>query len=496
MREIPREQILRRLAAENPWWEAPHQVSSLYREWRPRPYLELFYPLVAESEVRRAVVLMGPRRVGKTVMIHHAIARLLERKVPPQSIGYVSVDHPLYNGLGLEELFQLFAEATQADVRERPAYLFFDEVQYLRDWEAHLKSLVDSYPRLRVVASGSAAAALRLRSQESGAGRFTDFLLPPLTFYEYLELLEEADLVQAHRPSPNIGRLNQRFVDYLNFGGYPEALFSKEIQADPGRFIKSDIIDKVLLRDLPSLYGIQDVQELNSLFTTLAYNTAGEVSLDELSKGSGVAKNTLKRYIEYLEAAFLIRVVHRVRRNAQRFQRATHFKVYLTNPSMRAALFAPLLPDDPAMGHLVETGLFSQWAHGDQRIHYARWNRGEVDLVVFGQAGRVEEATEVKWSDRVVVHPEELAGLIDFCRRRPELGWAQVTTRSVLDVEEIGGVTVLFQPAAEVCYEVGFTQVTGKVRRGLRELSQIVRTRPRGPRGKSTGGDSLPPGED
>ena len=73
-------------------------------------------------------------------------------------------------------------------------------------------------------------------------------------------------------------------MEYLNYGGYPEAATNPSIRADPGRFIKNDIIDKVLLRDLPSLYGIQDIQELNSLFTSLAYNTSGEVSLEAMSK--------------------------------------------------------------------------------------------------------------------------------------------------------------------------------------------------------------------
>lgn len=59
--------------------------------------------------------------------------------------------------------------------------MFFDEIQYLKSWEVHLKALVDRYPNLKFVASGSAAAALRLKSNESGAGRFTEFLLPPLT---------------------------------------------------------------------------------------------------------------------------------------------------------------------------------------------------------------------------------------------------------------------------------------------------------------------------
>ncbi len=104
-------------------------------------------------------------------------------------------------------------------------------------------------------------------------------------------------------------------------------------------------MQKVLLHDLPSLYGIEDIQELNKLFTALAYNTGQEISLDSLSQNANVAKNTIQRYIDYLEAAFLITRVRRIDEKAQRFQRQRNFKVYLTNPSMRAALFGPL-PDD------------------------------------------------------------------------------------------------------------------------------------------------------
>jgi hypothetical protein len=150
--------------------------------------------------------------------------------------------------------------------------------------------------------------------------------------------------------SKDIAQLNENFVHYLNFGGYPEAVFSETIRQDPGQYIKSDIIDKVLLRDLPSLYGISDIQELNRLFTTLTYNSGNEVSLEGLSQSSGVSKNTIKRYLEYLEAAFLIRRVERIDQNAKKFKRAVCFKVYLTNPSMRAALFGQLDADSKAMG--------------------------------------------------------------------------------------------------------------------------------------------------
>ena len=135
---------------------------------------------------------------------------------------------------------------------------------------------------------------MKLKSIESGAGRFTNFLLPPLTFYEYMFLLDKTMLVDVpHQEhgyytevrTDNINELNQHFINYLNFGGYPEVALSEEIQKNPGQFVKSDIIDKVLLRDLPSLYGVHDIQELNYLFTTLTFNTANEVSLEQLWGG-------------------------------------------------------------------------------------------------------------------------------------------------------------------------------------------------------------------
>lgn len=75
MKEIPRTQILEHLKLENPWWEDQAGIPDFYQEMTPRAYLELFFPLVENRQARRAVVLTGPRRVGKTVMLHHAIKR-------------------------------------------------------------------------------------------------------------------------------------------------------------------------------------------------------------------------------------------------------------------------------------------------------------------------------------------------------------------------------------------------------------------------------------
>ncbi|SRR6266446_328018 len=465
MIEISMDDVVRRLAFDNPWWD-PANSSRPYGSLPERAYFRLFKELVSNRAVRRAIVLMGPRRVGKTVMLHQMIYQLIAAGHPANSLMFLSLETPIYIGIGLEKFVQLFIDRFKHETTGSLT-VFFDEIQYLGGWELHLKSLVDSFPSIRFVASGSAAAALRLKSQESGAGRFTDFLLPPLTFAEYLKFIDkEKSLIRevyggehVKYEAVDIEALNRELIEYLNFGGYPEAVFNETIRRQSAQFIKSDIIDKVLLRDLPQLYGIRDIQELNRLFTTLAYNTGNEVSLEGLSKSSGVSKATLMRYLEYLEAAFLIRRVFRIDQNAKRFQRATSFKVYLTNPTMRAALFGTLETDDKSMGALAETALFSQWFHDPvfvSNIYYARWPAGEIDLVaVDSETQKPNWMVEVKWSDRPIKDPNLVKHVISFWDKHSSVDSCTVTTRTIEGQKSFGPHVVEFLPTSLLIYSVG-----------------------------------------
>jgi uncharacterized protein len=79
-------------------------------------------------------------------------------------------------------------------------------------------------------------------------------LLPPLTFFEYLGLRPEKPAIREQEPGhyvlESIPQLNEQFSDYANFGGYPEVALSPSVRANPERFVNSDVVDKVLLRDL------------------------------------------------------------------------------------------------------------------------------------------------------------------------------------------------------------------------------------------------------
>lgn len=466
---IPTEKIIERLRYENPWW-VNKQIPEFYGEMAKRLYFNLFYPFVIEKNVRRSLVLMGPRRVGKTVMLFHSIQQLLAENVNPQKIFFIGIDNPIYVHLSLEDILDLCKQSLNLE-NLTGCYVFFDEIQYLKDWERHLKVLVDFYPETKFIVSGSAAAALKWHSAESGAGRFTDFMLPPLTFQEYIHLkgmnhlIYNGQITYGDHQIPyclthDIKVLNKEFVHYLNFGGYPEVVLSETIQSDMGRYVKNDIVDKVLLRDLPSLYGIKDVQELNRFFTYIAYNTGSEFSYERMSQDSGIQKDTLKKYLEYLSAAFLIKVLNKVDINAKRMKRVTSFKVYLTNPSLRTALFSPINEVDSEMGNMVETAVLSQWMHREKLdLTYARWkearSEGEVDLVlVDNQKFKPLWCVEIKWSNRYFEKPNELKSLIQFCKEN-NMNNALISTIDQEGSKEISGLKFTFLPASIYCYNIG-----------------------------------------
>lgn len=110
--------------------------------------------------------------------------------------------------------------------------------------------MVDTFRSSRFVASGSAAAALKMKSNESGAGRFSDFLLPPLTFFEYIQFkgLDSLVVKSNNGISPydtkNIEELNHHFIDYINFGGYPEVVFRKPFAAIRGNTLRMILLTR------------------------------------------------------------------------------------------------------------------------------------------------------------------------------------------------------------------------------------------------------------
>jgi len=385
------ETVKDRLLFDNPWWALADNAQQKFIQPPKRIFFKDFCQKIEQGDAGRPVTLIGPRRTGKTVMVRQMVAHLIEGGTSPRHVMLASLGTPTYWNVGLREIIDLFAKRNSETAEGKTLYAFLDETQYMPNWENDLKKVAKEYPQVRLIAVLSAGVPGPQEIEENDPG-YDVAVLPPVSFAEFLRFRGREKELFGGDPSnhklafnqSNLPALNKEFNYYINYGGFPESVLAKTQGAPSPLFVRDGLIERLLHKDMASFFGINDLEGLAHLFTLLAYNTGLEVSIEELARETKIAKNTLRKYLDFLESAWLIRRLHRVDRNAKRFQRAVAFKIFITSPSWYAALFGPVIPSDEVYERLVETAVYTQWLGAPHRIAsltYASWRGGKVDLV-------------------------------------------------------------------------------------------------------------------
>ena len=412
-----KESILKVLTAFNPWWKTGAVNPKMAQPYKRFAFHEAMKRL-DQMDIRRTVVLSGTRRVGKTTIQYQMIDTLLNRGVSPQKIVFISMDHPMLKLSGVNDVLECYHENVYAD---QDVYYFFDEIQYAQDWDKWLKTIYDMQPDTKVVATGSASPALIKGNQESGAGRWSVIPVPTMSFYEYCELLDlERPELPANFFKPTqmlsmsqqdrtqimlqLSKVQNHFNRYLQVGGFPElAKADNDIMAQ--QIMREDVVDKVLKRDLPSLYNIRNATELERIFLYLCNVSSEIVSIDAIAKElNGVSRPTVENYIQYLESANLVYQSWPVDMAGKQVLRSKP-KIYIADAAIRNAVLMDdsLLTDPVEMGKIVETAVYKHVAafyyQKATSVGYFRGGRKnkEIDIVVDYNSGNI--LVEVKYRE-------------------------------------------------------------------------------------------------
>lgn len=221
-----------------------------------------------------AVVIVGPRQVGKT-----SLAKYIANQLSHQS---------LYIDLEIPEERAVLSEPTLFLEQHRDKTIILDEVQRLPDLFPVLRGLIDRDRRPgRFLLLGSASPELIRDTSESLAGRVAYFELQPFSH-------NEIAAVSSYR-------------EHWLRGGFPESILAENDRRSAQW--RQNFIQTYLERDLP-LLGLQaDPIVIGKLWTMVAHNHAQLLNMEALSNSLGLASNTVRRYLDFLESAYLIRRV-------------------------------------------------------------------------------------------------------------------------------------------------------------------------------------------
>ncbi len=383
-------EILRILNKYNPWWNNKEIPPSKTSEFKRGD----FYIVRGLLEKREIVSVIGPRRVGKTIVIHQLIQDLLNSETDPKRILYLSIDEfeLQKGGAEIKDILEVYSKYTikkPLDSLDETHYLFLDEIQEIPSWEKILKNWYDLGYKLKFIISGSSSIWIHKGTEESLLGRIKTTVMMPLKFSEvlrYRKIIPEdfykkrLDLRYAliNAVEENNSEIFMKSVEefmgqmirikdnilielnrYIIVGGYPEFL-----DEDDYSKISESVRDKIKLiffKDIIRYFKIRNPTVFEDLFRFISKSSGGSFNLAKTAEFLDIQRPTLKDYLKYLTKAYLIRnsqfysVSRKVRIRKQD-------KIYVLDAGVRNAMIdyldETLLKNPEELGKVAESILF------------------------------------------------------------------------------------------------------------------------------------------
>ncbi len=478
---VSEDQIIKVLRQYNPWWRS---ASAIREESKPQKRLAYYEALkiLKHDSIRRFVVLSGMRRVGKTTILYQIIEHLLDQGIKAQNIIYISFDNPVLKLVNANDMLSIYESLYPL---EGTRYVFFDELEYSDDWELWLKVIYDMRKDVRVAATESASPTLEKKSSESGTGRWSILRIPTLSFYEYccllslkepslpenLSLSELKNMRESELDDLMAGfvPLQNHFNRYLLIGGFPELVLSGD-DAYAQRLLREDFVDKVIRRDLLTLFGIRNPLLMEKLFLYLAMNSSGIFNASNASKClEDTSIITIESYIKALERSNLIYLAKPVDVGSKGALKGKP-KIFIADSGIRNTVLMTddILSDEKELGALVEGVVYkhilSCYQGRAASIGYfrkANANQREVDVVIELLKEKIlcevkyRNSSNISSTDAIVeLSQDEKAGVTDaflITKRLDDFGPRGHETRlPIIRIPAIAFLYILGKREAEI----------------------------------------------
>lgn len=330
-------------------------------------YMNRIRPFIGNELIK---VMTGMRRSGKSVMLELIKEELTESGVSAEQFISINFEDMRYSHL-------LTANALHAEILERvkgieeKAYLFFDEIQEVADWEKCINSLRVSLD-CDIYITGSNAKLLSGELATHLGGRYVEFVIYPFSFSEFLELYRTVD--------PN-STMQQCFQKYLLSGGMPY-LANLCYSDEPSKQYLTDLFNSVQPKDIVKRNKVRDVDLLERIIAYVMANVGTTFSATSLVKflkneHRTVATETVLNYIKYCCDAYLLYQVKREDLQGKQIL-ASNEKYYIADHGIREAVFGGNMRD---INLILENIVHMELLRRGYSVTVGRVGEREVDFV-------------------------------------------------------------------------------------------------------------------
>jgi len=350
----------------------------------------LFTQAIEKIQASKALIIYGPRRVGKTVLLRQMIDALTqEKKVSKYVHGETALVADVFGSQNPDRM-HAFLEGAKV--------FFLDEAQQIPNIGSGIKLLLDTHPDIAVVLSGSASFDLAQKVGEPLTGRKKTLRLFPISAQELV-----------HQNSRDA--FLSTYIQHCIYGGYPE-LFSLPKETEKQEYLE-ELVNAYLFKDILELEQVKGAKKLRDLLLLLAFQIGHEVSLSELGNQLDLHKDTVARYLDLFEKSFVLINVRGFARNLRK-EVSKSSRYYFWDNGVRNALIRnfnpPNLRND--MGMLWDNYLaierIKKQAYGQEVANYYFWrtyDQMEIDWIE-EKAGHLD-GFEFKWGNKLPKPPSD-----------------------------------------------------------------------------------------
>lgn len=330
-------------------------------------YMKRIRPFIGSDLIK---VMTGIRRCGKSVMLELIKQELIESGVNP--IQFISINFEDLSYSHLQTAKSLHDEITcRAKDIDGKVYLFFDEIQEVKDWEKCINSFRVSLD-CDIYITGSNAKLLSGELATYLGGRYVEFVIYPFSFGEFIEL---------YRPiNPDVS-IQQCFQKYLITGGMPY-LANIRYADEPSKQYLHDLFNSVQLKDIVKRNKIRDVDLLERIIAYVIANVGTTFSARSLTKflkseQRTVAPETILNYIKYCCDAYLFYQVKRVDLQGKQIL-STNKKYYIADHGIREAFFGGNMRD---INLILENIVYLELLRRGYKVTVGKTGEKEIDFV-------------------------------------------------------------------------------------------------------------------
>lgn len=341
-------------------------------------------------------VVIGPRQAGKTTVLLRLKDFLASQN-----------KNVLFLNLDIETDKQFFSsqEALLSKIRlefgDEPGYVFIDEIQRKQNAGIFLKGIFDMNLRYKFIVSGSGSLELKEQIHESLTGRKRIFELNTVSFEEFINYKTGYKYEDRIKDFFKLDTIKSRELlsEYLQFGGYPRIILSDKLEDK--KSVMDEIYQSYLIKDVSFLLGVRETESFTELVRVLSSQIGNMVNVSELSRTLGIAAQTIKRYLYYLEKTFILSRLTPFFNNIRK-EITKSPVIYFNDLGLRnysAGMWGNMRIENS--GAVFENFVFNilkQRNYSDQKLHYWRTKDGaEVDFVI--KNGQQLLPVEVKYME-------------------------------------------------------------------------------------------------